>query len=52
MSVTSTGVSDDRSWHVEVWSSSHDIIGEACQDTIDLLLREGQGDEPLRKPST
>lgn len=43
---------DDPSWHVEVWPTGHDIIGEACQDTIDLLLRESQDDNPLPQSLT
>lgn len=33
-------VKDDPGWHVQVWESGHDIIGEACQPTIELLRRE------------
>lgn len=33
-------VKNDPGWHVEVWRSGHDIIGEACQPTVELLLRE------------
>lgn len=44
--------SDDLRWHVEVWPNGHDIIGEACQATIDLLLREGQAGTPLTQPRT
>lgn len=36
-------VRSDSGWHTQIWQSGHDIIGEACQATIDLLLDEGSG---------
>lgn len=33
-------VKDDPGWHTEVWTSGHDIIGEASQETAELLLTE------------
>lgn len=36
-------VKDDPDWQVEVWESGHDIIGEACQATTELLLNEARG---------
>lgn len=44
-------VRDDPGWHVEVWPNGHDIIGEACQATIELLLREGQGESLTQPPN-
>lgn len=33
-------VKDDPGWHAEVWTNGHDIIGQASQDTAELLLTD------------